>query len=250
VRYEILGPLRIVDSTGPAFITAPKIELLMAVLLIRANRPTSIDQLVTEIWLDTPPRRANAGLHVYVSQLRKFLDRPGESTSTIVTRPAGYVLDLGADELDLSVFLDLVERGRESAKAGYIDVAVAHFEQALGLWRGDALGDFPNRPIVGGFLGWLGEKRLECAELAVEGQLHLGRHREMIARLCSLTGEYPYREAFYRQLMLALPLRTTGRRAQTLSVGPRDARPRTRCRSQPVAARPATRDPHGRPPPR
>lgn len=204
MRYELLGPLRIVDSDGPAFISAPKVELLLAVLLIRANRPTSTDQLVDEIWLDDPPRRATAGLHVYVSQLRKFLDRPGESHSAIVTRPAGYVLELGTDELDLSVFLNAMDRGRESAKAGHMDIAAENFEHALGLWRGDALAALPNRPIVSGFLNWLGEKRLECVELAVEAQLLLGRHREMVARLYSLIGQYPFREAFHRQLMLAL----------------------------------------------
>jgi DNA-binding SARP family transcriptional activator len=204
VRYELLGPLRIVDSDGPAFITAPKVELLLAVLLIRANRPTSTDRLVDEIWLDNPPRRATAGLHVYVSQLRKFLDRPGESHSAIVTRAAGYVLELGADELDLSIFLNAMDRGRESAKTGQIDLAAKNFEHALGLWRGDALAALPSRPIISGFLNWLGEKRLECAELAVEAQLLLGGHREMIARLYSLIGRYPLREAFYRQLMLAL----------------------------------------------
>lgn len=204
MRYEILGPLRVVDSAGSSFLSAPKIEILLAAMLIRANQPTSVDQLIAELWLDKPPRRAVAGLHVYVSQLRKFLDRPGESDSSIVTRSGAYVLQLGKDRLDSAIFVDLIERGRECVRAGLVDVAVAHFEQALELWRGDPLGDLPHRPVIGSFLSWVTEKRLECIELAIGGQMQLGKHREMIARLYGLIAEYPFREAFYRQLMLAL----------------------------------------------
>jgi DNA-binding SARP family transcriptional activator len=37
-----------------------------------------------------------------------------------------------------------------------------------------------------------------------DAQLRLGLHREMVGELYSLIAENPFREAFYRQLMLAL----------------------------------------------
>jgi DNA-binding SARP family transcriptional activator len=40
--------------------------------------------------------------------------------------------------------------------------------------------------------------------MCVEAGLTLGQHRELVGRLFSLTTEYPLRETFYRQLMLAL----------------------------------------------
>jgi DNA-binding SARP family transcriptional activator len=55
---------------------------------------------------------------------------------------------------------------------------------------------------VNQFVTWLEEARLECIELLNESKLVLGRHREMVGNLYSLTVEHPFREIFYRQLML------------------------------------------------
>jgi DNA-binding SARP family transcriptional activator len=216
LRFEVLGPLRVIDRNGASFISAPKVELLLAVLLMRADRLVTSEQLITELWNDEPPRRATAGLYVYVSELRKFLDRPGESDSQIVTRPPGYLLRMGTDELDLTNFLDLTKQGRDLAAIGEHEAAVDCFERGIGLWRGSALGDLPSGPIIGGSVTWLAEERLECVELALDGHLHLGRHRQLIGRLYSLIAEYPLRESFYRQLMLALY--RAERRADALKV--------------------------------
>jgi DNA-binding SARP family transcriptional activator len=62
------------------------------------------------------PRRAAATLQVYVSQLRKFLGRAEELDSPIVTRPAGYFLRVGADEVDLHAFTRLLRDGRGHAR--------------------------------------------------------------------------------------------------------------------------------------
>jgi DNA-binding SARP family transcriptional activator len=204
LRYEILGPLRVIDSAGVSFISAPKIEILLAVLLIRSDQVVAISQLMGEIWGEKPPRRATTSLHVYVSQLRKFLARPGRADSPIVTRPPGYMLRRGGDELDVEVFQRLIDQGRSFARAGRHEDASRSFESALGLWRGPALSDLRESPVVNGFVTWLEEARLECTEMLIESDLILGRHRENVVRLSALTAEHPLRETFYRQLMLAL----------------------------------------------
>lgn len=205
MRYELLGPLRVVNEEGEiATIGAQKIETLLAALLIRSDQVVATDQLMTEIWGERVPRRATAGIHVYVSQLRKFLARCGGSGGPVVTRPPGYVLRSGDDELDYQSFLALVDKGREHAREGCHERASTCFENALGLWRGPALGDLSHGPIVEGFVTWLTETRLECTEMLIDAQLELGRHRELVGRLYSLTAEYPLRESFSRQLMLAL----------------------------------------------
>jgi hypothetical protein len=88
----------VTDNGEVASIGAPKIETLLAVLLVRADRIVATSQLMAEIWEDRVPRRAMAGLHVYVSQLRKFLSRCGHTDSPIITQPPGYELRSGADE--------------------------------------------------------------------------------------------------------------------------------------------------------
>jgi DNA-binding SARP family transcriptional activator len=196
--------LRVVDSNGFSFISARKIETLLATLLIRADHLVAADQLIAEIWGDRPPRRATAGLHVYISELRKFLSRADRADNRIVTRPPGYLLNLGSDEIDIQVFLNLVGLGRAHVREQRQEEAADCFERALALWRGPVLGDLATGPMIEAFVTWLSEARLECTELLVDAQLQLGRHREMAGRLYSLTAEFPLRETFYRQLMLAL----------------------------------------------
>lgn len=203
MRYEILGPLRVVDD-GDTFISARKIECLLAALLIRADHLVAADHLIAEIWGDQPPRRATAGLHVYISGLRKFLSRPDRSQPRIVTRPPGYMLALGDDEIDVNDFLKLAERGRGYARGQRHGEAATCFDSALALWRGPVLGDVSFGSMVEAFATWLEEMRMECIELQIEQHLQLGRHRELIGKLYSLTAEFPLRETFYRQLMVAL----------------------------------------------
>jgi DNA-binding SARP family transcriptional activator len=205
MRYELLGPLRVVTENGDvASIGAPKIEKLLAVLLIRADRIVATDQLMTEIWESRVPRRATAGLHVYISQLRKFLSRCGHPGSPIITRPPGYELRSGTDEIDYRIFLRLIEWGHRYAREHDHDQASHCFEQALALWHEPLIGDFCHGTIAEGFVTRLAEARLECTEMLVESQLAMGRHRELVGRLYTLTAEHPLRETFSRQLMLAL----------------------------------------------
>lgn len=216
MRYEILGQLRVVDEHGASSISTPRTEVLLAALLTHANQVVSASQLIAEIWGAEPPKQATAGLHVYVSQLRKFLRRPGRPGSPIATRAPGYILRTAADELDFHSFLWLVNLGRGHLRDGDDDRAVNSLDRALSLWRGPVFGDLRGGPAVQGLATWLTEARLECTEMVVEARLRLGRHAEMISHLYGLITEYPLREVFYRQLMLAL--HRTQRRADALHV--------------------------------
>lgn len=205
MRYEILGPLRVAGPHGYGFIRARKIETILAILLIRANLVVSLDQLIDEIWGTEPPRRATAGLHVYISQLRKFLQQSGLPDTAIETRLPGYTLHTGPGDIDFQVFLKHLDQGRALVRGGEYETAGEVLETALSLWRGPVLGNLPAAgPLLEGFATWMTESRLECMETLYEAQLESGRHREVVGGLYSAVAENPLRETFYRQLMLAL----------------------------------------------
>lgn len=204
MRYEILGRLCVVDGDSTTFLSARKLEILLATLIARADQVVTTEQLISETWGEQPPQRVNAALHVYISQLRKFLDRDGRTGSPIVTRPLGYVLELGDDQLDVRDFQQRLAAGRSCAQVGRHAEAVGHCEAALAMWRGQALTDVRDGPILSWYVTWLEETRLECVELLNDSYLMLERHREVVSRLYALTAEHPLRETFYRQLMLAL----------------------------------------------
>lgn len=216
MRYEIMGPLRVIDEDGKYSISARKVQLMLTVLLIRADQVVPVDQLMAELWGEDLPRRANAGIHVYVSQVRKFLHRPNRSECPVITRPPGYILRLGSDDLDFRVFQRLVAEARDHVRQGHYEQATVGFESALALWRGPLMDDIYRGPILEGFQAWLEEARLDCIDLLIESQLMLGHHHALVSDLYRLTTEYPLREALHCQLMLALY--RCGRRADALQV--------------------------------
>nr|WP_105971164.1 AfsR/SARP family transcriptional regulator [Streptomyces geranii] len=204
MRYELLGPLRVSVGQRTAAISAHKVEILLAVLLIRANHIVTPGQLIDELWGDRPPGRATAGLHVYVSELRKFLGRQNIPGRSIETCSPGYTLRQDTAEIDFQSFLRLLRDGRRAAVEGRDEEALELLETGISLWHGPLLGGFSEGPIISNFITCLNEERTECLELLVESQLRLGRHREAVGRLFSLVSESPLHEAFHRQLMLAL----------------------------------------------
>jgi DNA-binding SARP family transcriptional activator len=217
VKYQILGPVRVEDNGGYSFIRARKIETILVILLVRADLVVTLDQLIDELWGTAPPRRATAGLHVYISQLRKFLQQSGLPDTAIETRPPGYLLHVGPENVDFQVFLKSVERGRVLIREHSYEEAGELLTEALGMWRGPVFGDLPVAgPLLEGFATWMVENRLECLEMLYEAQLESGRHREIVGALYSAVAENPLRETFYRQLMAALY--RSERRADALKV--------------------------------
>jgi len=204
LRFEILGSLRVVNEGKVLTISARKMEIVLATLLIRTGQIVSVDQLIEEVWGQTPPRRATATLYVYISQLRKLLYSTSWETQGLETRAPGYLLTADDDALDFHRFQNLVNDGRTHSRAGRHEQARRHFEPALALWRGPVLADLRDGPIINGFATWLDEVRLEVIEMLNEASLELGRHRELVSALYGLVREHPFHEAFYRQLMLAL----------------------------------------------
>jgi DNA-binding SARP family transcriptional activator len=206
LRYEVLGTLRVADGGREILINARKVQVLLAALLSRPGEVITTEQLITEMWGQQAPRRADASLYVHVSQLRKALERPEGAPNPVVTRPLGYLLDPAGHEQDAAEFRVLLDGGREALRERRLTDAVAACEAALALWRGPAHA----------YANSLTEARLECTELLLEAYFQLGRHREIVGRLYSLIAEHPLRESLYRYLMVALYL--SERKADALEV--------------------------------
>ncbi|GAA1403652.1 AfsR/SARP family transcriptional regulator [Kitasatospora putterlickiae] len=216
VKYHILGSLRVVDGDDVVFINAAKVKTLLALLLIRANQVVPFDHIVSELWGESPPRRASAAVHVYVSQLRKLLRSPGCPKGPIITRAPGYLLQVNPDDFDLKIFMGLVEQGRVSKREQQDQKVIELARKALDLWREPVLVDLRESPAVARFSTWLEELRIEFIEMMIDSHLALGRDRESVSYLYSLLQDYPLHETFYRQLMIAL--NNSGRAGEALQV--------------------------------
>jgi len=202
VEFGLLGPLVVRAGGVPVVVSASKQRVLLAALLLRANQVVAAGELAEAVWEGSPPETARVTLQNYVKRLRQLLGAAGYER--IVTRPAGYVIEVGPGELDVARFTELRAGGLAAARAGAWERAVAQLGAALGLWRGQPLADVPSQVLAVAEVPRLAGMRLEAAEARIDAELHLGRHHEVIAELQTLTAAEPLRERLHELLMLAL----------------------------------------------
>ena len=208
LHFRLLGPLE-VERGGITLELGPrKQRAVLALLLLEANRVLPTEQLIDELWGDTPPETARSALQVYVAGLRKAL---GEDGASLRTQSPGYVLDLEPGALDAHAFTALRAEAREAEPARAADA----LHEALALWRGTPLAELDGAPFGAAAKAQLEEQRLGALEERIDADLALGRHADLIHELDALVVEHPYRERFRAQQMLALY--RSGRQADALA---------------------------------
>jgi len=192
LTIRLLGPVVVEVDGEPVPLTSVKQKAILAQLALHGSHIMQLSELVEGLWGENPPATARTAIQVHISALRRALGRAG---SLIQTRPAGYQL-AGAD-VDVLRFEQLIEEARQGRPGRWRD--------AVEQWTGDAalaeLADVPFAPAVATRLS---ELRLIATQELIEHELALGHHLRYVAELTDLTRKHPYRETFWRQLMLAL----------------------------------------------
>ncbi|MFD7657380.1 BTAD domain-containing putative transcriptional regulator, partial [Actinosynnema sp. NPDC059797] len=199
-EFGVLGPLVVRRDGRAVQVTAAKHRIVLATLLLGANRSVPSAELIRRVWGEAPPDRAAQTLPVYVMRLRRALGEP----QLIRTTSTGYRIDLPPGALDLHRFEALAGRGAELVRAGRAVAAVEEYERALACWRGVPLADVPSESLHEVEAANLVERRLLVTSELVDAKLGLGRCEEVIADLRRLTARHPLRERFWSQLMVAL----------------------------------------------
>ena len=98
----------------------------------------SLDRLVEDLWDERTSSGGTRGtVQTYLSQLRKLL--ADSSGVALETRAGGYVLAVPAEGLDARCFERLCTQAATEPDA---TTSLALLDEALGLWRGEPLGEF------------------------------------------------------------------------------------------------------------
>jgi DNA-binding SARP family transcriptional activator len=212
MEFRILGPFEVLDDDGrPVAIPGAKERALLAILLLHANEPVTIERLVDQLWGDTPPATARKSLQVRIAALRRVLPE-----GALVTRGGSYLIRVDPEQLDLSRFERLVSGGSKALANRDAEAAAELLREALAIWRGPALADFADESFADPAVARLDELRLTALELRIEADFALGRHRQLVGELAELVESHPLRERLRGQLMLALY--RDGRQAEALDL--------------------------------
>ena len=208
MRFRILGPLHVSDGLAEAAITAGRDRVVLAMLLLHTGRIVGVEELIDAVWDGSPPITARGQLQTCVSRLRRALPR-----AAILTDPAGYGIEAGADDLDATAFARLLAQGRARLIADR-DGARQRFRQALDLWYGPALAGIDSGAVRQA-AAILDEQHAVAIEDWVDLELAAGRDRDLVAELTGLVERFPLRERLRGQLMLTLY--RVGRQADALA---------------------------------
>lgn len=208
----VLGALEVLlDGVGIP-ITGQKERSLLGLLVAHDRHVVTAQTLLAELWPEGAPESALAGIHVFVSRLRRQLGEP--LAPRLATSGKGYVFDLAPDESDVGRFTALVADGRRRLDLGDPVGAAAQIRTGLALWRGEAFADIGS-PMLRAEATRLADHRASALESLYDAELAAGRTSELIPELDQLITENPFHERFWAQRMLALY--RSGRQADALA---------------------------------
>ncbi|SCL57758.1 DNA-binding transcriptional activator of the SARP family [Micromonospora eburnea] len=197
MQVRLLGPVDVTVNGRPRPVPGLRRKAVLAALALQPGQPVSVVRVIQVTWDGKPPATAVNTLQSHVSYLRRTI---GLGT-TIVARPPGYLLDVGAEGTDLQVASGLIRQARCSADPA---TAASRLRAALALWRGRPLTDVAGLTWLDEQAQWLTTLRLDAVHALVEARLALGEHAQLVPELERLTRQHPYHEDLRGQLMLAL----------------------------------------------
>jgi predicted ATPase/DNA-binding SARP family transcriptional activator len=208
VELGILGPLEVRTSSGAVPVRRGIPRTVLTALVLRPGQTVSSDFLVDLLWNDELPRNPANALQIQISYLRKALGSGEPRRSPLLeTRAGGYSLVVDERSVDANRFDGAVHRF-EPLDALRSDesrrTALGEVENALALWRGEALEDVAGIDFFRGEIVRLDELRWAAMERRVDLLLQLGRHGDAIGDLSELVRRLPLRERFREQLVLGL----------------------------------------------
>ncbi len=207
MELRVLGAVEVRKDGVPARLGGPKQRTVLALLAAEVGRAVSADRLIDSLWGGEAPAGSRHTLQTYISNLRSELG------DVVVREGSGYRLDLDRNGVDAARFEDEVAAARTMLVDHPLDAA-ARLREALSLWRGHPFADQVGVVILEVEAARLEELRLRAVEDRIEAELALGLHSDLVGDLEALTAEFPLREGFRVQQMLALY--RAGRQAEAL----------------------------------
>lgn len=216
---QVLGPLRLWRD-GTEVDAGPRQQaFLLTLLLARAGRPTSTNELIDLIWGDDVPASALNVVQKYVGALRRILEPllPARGTGSFLHRRGNaYLFTAGPDALDLVAFREHVDAARTALAQGHPEAALDHYGEALRLWRGPAGNGIADGTGAAPVFAALDDEFYDACTAAAELAVSTGRPQRVLPALQLAASMAPFHEPV--QAGLVGVLRAAGRQAEALAV--------------------------------
>ncbi|HEY4019592.1 MAG TPA: BTAD domain-containing putative transcriptional regulator [Pseudonocardiaceae bacterium] len=207
VEFQLFGSVEARLDGLPLDIGHARQQCVLAALLVDANSPIAIDELIDRVWSEQRPHRVRESLHSYLTRLRRALADTG---TRIARRGHSYLLVADPDTVDLHRFRALLTRAGEATD----EQAAELFTEALALCRGQLFAGL-DTPWLAGIRATVDKQRLAAELDHADTLLRRGREATLLPTLGNRIVQRPLDERLAGQFMLALY--RAGRQAEALT---------------------------------
>ena len=181
--YGLLGPVEVRVDDRAVELPGASQRLVLAMLLLEANRRSPPYRLIDELWGEALPADPPAALRTQVSRLRRAL---GPAGGRLVTAGRRVPAERSARPARFGQVRGRAGRGGQAGG----EPGPAILDEALGLWRGPVLAEFADRPFALAD-GWpAGRTPVAARERRAGLLLSLGLVEEAVAGLQAIVAEH------------------------------------------------------------
>ncbi len=199
MEFRLLGPVSAFSGDEQVPLGPPKRRAVLALLVLAEGAPVAAERIAEALWDTEPPTHARTIVYGHVSALRGLLH--SEPAARVATEGGGYALHAPPESADVWRFQALVRRAA-GGPAG--EESAALLREALGLWRGRALGGAGGTPLIAAAADRLTEERLAALEQFAAVLHACGRGAEALGLLRPATERHPLRESLIAATVRAL----------------------------------------------
>ncbi|MFL5994557.1 MAG: BTAD domain-containing putative transcriptional regulator [Streptomyces sp.] len=218
LRFEVLGPLRATLGQSELDLGFPQQRALLALLLVRRERPVPAGEIVAVLWPEGAPPSAMNVVRRYVGSLRRLLEPglpPRARGHRLPRGTDGYRLEAAEDEVDLLRFRGLTRRAKREAATGRPEPALRHFVEALDEWRGPVAAGVPSPARQHAVFAEIERELVRTTVMAADAALLCGTPEPVLPHLGRAARLDPLDESVHARNVLALA--ACGRQAEALT---------------------------------
>ena len=199
--YRLLGELEIGEDGALLDLPGGPTLIVLAALLVNANRRMSKTELIRAAWGSDDVEEAQ--LYKRVKAVRDLLATIGRDGDLKTHTRFGYELQAAEDEVDALLFRRLVREADEAGAGRRAEDEAGRLRRALRLWRGPhPLSNVPSSAFRQEAVAL--EQRHKRAAVRLFGlELARGRHERILDELILTASWYPSDQRLCEQLMVA-----------------------------------------------
>jgi DNA-binding SARP family transcriptional activator/tetratricopeptide (TPR) repeat protein len=201
VIYRLLGELEIGEDGRLLHLPGGPTLIMLAALLVNANRRMSKTELIRAAWGSDDVEEAQ--LYKRVKAVRDLLAEMGHGDHLKTHPRFGYELRVAEEDVDALKFQRLVLAADEAGAEQRTEDETAHLRHALRLWRGPhPLSNVPSDAFRQEIVA-LEQRHKRAAVRLFDLELARGQHERILGELMLVARRYPADRRLCEQLMLA-----------------------------------------------